>query len=756
MTSVQEAARAAYTAGLCILPVSEDGMKRPAVPSWTAYQQTRPTKDECRAWWGPRSGVGVVAGAISGNLEVLDFDTRDVYDTFRSLAHDAGLDDVISRIETGYVEDTPRGGVHWLYRCKTIAGSSKLAKRPTRPEERQDPDDHWKTLIETKAEGGYCILAPSNGNVHPSGRSYMLRSGAFATIATITPEERVELHRLARTLDETPEAPPRAKSDPTAPRGARPGDAFNARTTWPDLLESAGWRAVYTRGECTTWRRPGKTQGISATTNVHGSDLFYPFTTSSEFEAERSYDKFGAYAVLQHGGDYAAAARALAAQGYGEPKHEPAASTTSDQGIEQPEHTPPAWPDPPDEAAFRGIAGAYVRAIEPYTEADPAAILLQLVVAFGNAIGARPHFRVEADTHHLNEFMVTVGPTAGGRKGMALGRARAPLVMVDPDWAARRIQSGLSSGEGLLHAVRDATERPRPQPSRRSSEENDSATMLDPGVSDKRLLAVETEFASTLRVMGRDGNTLSALIRQAWDSGHLRVLTRHNPLTATGAHVSIIGHVTRDELLTELTRTDAANGFGNRFLWVCARRSRELPDGAVGDPAILSQFSRGFETAFDRGRQTGELQRTPEARALWHGVYHELSAGRPGLLGAMLSRAEAHTMRLACLYALLDGAPAVDRDHLESALALWRYCEASARYIFGDTLGNPTADAILHALRQSPEGLTRTDISSVLGRNARQAEVDHALRLLADQSLAVMTRETDKPGRPVERWRASR
>lgn len=431
----------------------------------------------------------------------------------------------------------------------------------------------------------------------------------------------------------------------------------------------------------------------------------------------------------------------------------PAPGTTADLSF------PPTsrWPDSPDTAAFRGLAGAYVRAVEPYSEADPTAILVQLLVAFGNAIGPGPYFSVEADRHSLNEFVIVVAPTAVGRKGLAWRRARAPIAFTDPDWAARRIQGGLSSGEGLLHAVRDASEKPRPKPRRpRSGDSEDCNVVVDPGVVDKRLLAVETEFASTLRVMNRDGNTLSALIRQAWDSGDLRVLTRNNPMTATGAHISIIGHITRDELRAELTRTDAANGFGNRFLWICAQRSKELPDGGLGDVSILGDLSAGFRTAHELAMQVHEMHRTDEARTLWHEAYHDLSAGRPGLLGAMLSRAEAHTMRLACLYALLDGSPLVDRDHLESALALWQYCEASAKFVFGDDLGNPVADTILRALRQTADGLTRTEISALFGRNASQASIEQALRLLAEQALASPTTAGDGPGRPPERWRALR
>src|ERR1043165_1861399 len=98
-------------------------------------------------------------------------------------------------------------------------------------------------------------------------------------------------------------------------------------------------------------------------------------------------------------------------------------------------------------------------------------------------------------------------------------------------------------------------------------------------IADKRLLAQEAEFAGVLRAIEPQGNTLSATMRQAWDSGNLRTMTRAEPITASGAHASVVGHITADELRSSLTETDKANGFANRFLFVAVKRSKELPFG---------------------------------------------------------------------------------------------------------------------------------------------------------------------------------
>jgi len=368
------------------------------------------------------------------------------------------------------------------------------------------------------------------------------------------------------------------------------------------------------------------------------------------------------------------------------------------------------WPDPPPMETYYGLAGDIVRAIQPHSEGDPVALLVQLLVGFGSLIGRTAHFTVEARHHYLNLFAVLVGGTSKGRKGTSWGRIRSVLERVEPTWADR-IASGLSSGEGLIFHVRDGDEK-------------DNG---DSGVVDKRLLVVEVEFAGVLRQGQRDGNTLSPVLRAAWDDGTLRTLTRNNPLRATGAHVSIISHITRDELLRHLSSTETANGFANRFLWVCARRSKVLPEGGQAWPEDLNRCLPLLEQAVKFARTVGELRRSDGARSRWAQVYPNLSEGCPGLLGAVLARAEAQAMRLACLYAVLDLSPEVQVKHLEAALALWDYCARSARYIFGAALGDPTADRILVALREAgASGLSRTQIRDLFARHEREVRIEQA------------------------------
>jgi hypothetical protein len=286
---------------------------------------------------------------------------------------------------------------------------------------------------------------------------------------------------------------------------------------------------------------------------------------------------------------------------------------------------PKKWPSPPNVAAYYGLAGEIVSAIEPHTEADPVAILVQLLVSFGNAVGRGPHFLAEADEHHANLFAVLVGETAKGRKGTSWSQARRVVVMAEENWF-ECIASGLSSGEGLIWRVRDQIER------REAKKEKGQTVVyedviIDQGVTDKRCLVFEGEFASALRVLSREGNTLSAVLRHAWDSGHLSSLTKNSPAKATGAHISIVGHVTKDELLRYLSNTEAANGFANRFLWVCVRRSKLLPEGGALREKDLFPLAQKVREALHFARNVGEVWRDEEAREIWRQVYRALSEG---------------------------------------------------------------------------------------------------------------------------------
>jgi hypothetical protein len=389
-----------------------------------------------------------------------------------------------------------------------------------------------------------------------------------------------------------------------------------------------------------------------------------------------------------------------------------------------------------------------VKALDPQTEADPFGILIQFLTTFGNIVGNNPYYQVESDRHHTNLFSVLVGASAKGRKGTAGGRVMAVTKLADETWADERTASGLSSGEGLINAVRD--------PVMKWSAKTKQFEMDDPGVVDKRLMVIEPEFAGALSAMERHGNTLSPIIRNAWDGKKLQTLTKASPLKATGAHVSITAHITEAEARARLSRTEMANGFANRFLFCCVKRSKLLPHGGDLDECVLNALSLRFKEAVEFARQVGRVKMTEEARDGWSHAYPELSAERPGLVGAVIARAEAQAIRLALIFALLDRRDAIAFEHLEAAMAVWAYCEASTLRIFGDSLGDPVADDILSALRQSGgNGMTRTDLYNFFGRHRASDQIGAALQLLVTKGqIRSATRLTS--GRPSETFFAIR
>ena len=400
-----------------------------------------------------------------------------------------------------------------------------------------------------------------------------------------------------------------------------------------------------------------------------------------------------------------------------------------------------SWPAPINELAFQGLAGEIVRTILPHTESDPGAILIQTLTAFGNVIGPAPHFRVEADRHPARLFSVIVGATSKARKGTSGGIVTRLFKEADKEWAADRIKGGLSSGEGLAYHVRD------PLPAIGKGKD-------DPGVLDKRLLVVESEFAAVLKTASREGNILSATIRQAWDTGNLSTLTKNNPVKATGAHISIVGHITEAELKRYLVEVEIFNGLANRFLWLCVRRSKVLPEGGRIHETNLVPLTDGIREAVTFAKTVDEVKRDDEARKIWINIYPALSEGQPGLIGAVLSRAEAQVMRLALTYALMDSSRVIRKEHLLAALALWDYCEASVRYIFKGKTGDDIADRIFEALQKSENGLTRTDITNLFDRHQRKERIDEALELLSKYKRVNVARERRNgiiTGRLVER-----
>ena len=393
------------------------------------------------------------------------------------------------------------------------------------------------------------------------------------------------------------------------------------------------------------------------------------------------------------------------------------------------------WPAALDNAARHGVIGELVRAIEPHSESDPVAILAQSLIVFGSMLGRCGYYQVEATRHHTNEFAVLVGESARARKGSALDQVLAVLAPVDRDWAERRIASGLASGEGLVWRVRDA---------------DTDADGADG--EDKRLLATEPEFAAVLKVTKRQDNTLSAILRNAWDGKTLETLAKTAPARATGAHISIIGHITRDELQRNVDASEVANGFLNRFMHFGVRSSKTLPFGGEIDQVDFIPIIEQLRLALRFGQVTERVRFGPDAREIWPAHYARLRQGHHGLWGDVTARAEAHVVRLALIYALLDCSDTIDAVHLRAALAVWDYSDQSAAWCYGRSVGDPLADELWSAISRRPEGMTRTAIRDHFSRNKRRHDIEIALVRLRHAGLIECRRDDIGNGPAVETW----
>ena len=367
-----------------------------------------------------------------------------------------------------------------------------------------------------------------------------------------------------------------------------------------------------------------------------------------------------------------------------------------------------------DGRAFHGPLGEIVSEIAPESEADPVAILVDLLAAFGNAAGRGPHFMVGGSYHSPAVFPVLVGPTARARKGTSHGYIQQVMEHADPDWAADHVATGLASGEGLIARLRGEGE----------------------AESDRRLFVYEPEFAKLLVAANRDGSTLSPILRSAWDGDRLASLTRGNPITVTDYLVSMIGHITEHELAARLNRVDLSNGFANRFLWFCVQRSQRLPSGGSIGPDDFVRFGRIVRTALDRAQRIGEMRRSEAATELWEVFYCATDDKVPGVVGAQLARLEAQLLRLSMIYALAEGSEVVEPAHICAGAAVLDYASASTNYLLGSETGDRTMDRVVRVLRtREPLTVSRTDLHRELGGHTKSKELDQILSDLEARGL---------------------
>ncbi|GGR37793.1 hypothetical protein GCM10010497_45810 [Streptomyces cinereoruber] len=388
-TGLRAAAAELHGAGLCVLPIKADGTKKPSV-SWLQHKVERTTPEQHDTWFGgdrPR-GIAILYGKVSGNIELIEFEglaiRENLLDKVTEVMEGSGLGEPWAAILNGWVTESPSGGRHYRVRVEggEVPGNRKLASRLAREDEYTEADRQQlrerpnarivRVLIETRGEGGYGLVEPSSGTVHATGRPYVRLAGGPDTIPVLSADTMDAIRSVCRMMDQLPrpEAPAATAPRPAPPRPdgtLRPGDDFEARADWAEILRGI-FRPLHTRGTETYWGWADGVGGVKATTGRDEHDRLFVFATGSHFAPETPYSKFGAFALLNHGGDHKAAARDLARQGYGShppapvqpaptpaPATPPAPSAVTEQDDQAPEERAPDDPRGYDYAGAFGL-----------------------------------------------------------------------------------------------------------------------------------------------------------------------------------------------------------------------------------------------------------------------------------------------------------------------------------------------------------------------------------------------------------------
>lgn len=427
------------------------------------------------------------------------------------------------------------------------------------------------------------------------------------------------------------------------------------------------------------------------------------------------------------------------------------------------------WPKPIDETGRFGIAGEFVNLVAPHTEADPNAILLAFLTYAGNAMGRNFFVTAGADQHFGNLFLCIIGPTGFGRKGSAMSVVDAFYKFGSPPRMGHQLK-GMSTGESIVYEVHDDIYKHTFDKKSGKYER----MLAEPNVPEKRLLYKLSEFQQCLANMRKNDSILPSILRTAWDQGDISTPAKTSRATATGAHISIVSAMSREELMKETSASDAENGTLNRFLFCCSHRSKLLPQGGEFQKLYRSEQWKALQQRLAMNIDTLEEQvhmhRDIDAEESWglnekpfRGLYGKLNQPRIGLWGAVTARAPQMVLRLALITSAINGPSpatknyAIRNEHLNAAEEIWRYCDDSTKFVFGDRMNDPIASEVMEKMRGvSPHGLTKTQIYRIWRGKSKEhqhTEIDRALIWLSHTGIARVER-TETGGRPVETWYA--
>lgn len=800
------AARQLHAAGMSVLPVRADGTKQPRGP-WKVFQTQRANETELTRWFADgHPGIGVVTGTVSGGLQLLEFEglavAEGILDQVAEIADASGLGDVWRRLATGWLIRSPSGGLHMPHRVTgtPIAGNTKLASRLARADELTDDERELierhpakrilRGLIETRGEGGYFVTAPSHGTVHPTGRPYQLLGGGPDTCPILTAGEAAALLAICRMVHAVPEAedhvraaaevitgPAPAQHDPAAAwllagggdrqaddRGITPGDDFEQRTTWDQILTPHGWTKLGTITGTTYWRRPGKTDpGPSATTGRDPArDRLYVFSTSTEFDAERPYTKFGAWTLLNHRGDHSAAARELRHRGYGTPapvRHLtavptaplPATDGTAALHLDQPPTDAPNTPSgllPDTFWAERRIL-THLRQAAHARACSADVVFYSFLARYSGMLSH--HIRAETgigSPASLNLFAAAVGgPGAGKSAGASVARELLPPTTFD-------FLDGLpvGSGEGIAEAYMGVVEEETGELHKTGPKKGDPVTVRVRKQVRHNAFFYMDEGEQLSKLGQRNGATLGETLRRAAVGetlGQTNASEDRKRYVAAGSYsMGLLVGFQPSAAMPVLQ--DSSTGTPQRFLWAWAT-DPAIPDeptewpGLIDDTFILRRPADTLHVAFPASIR----------RMLWA---ERVGRNRGEIeVGELDGHASLMQVKLAALFALLEGRTTATEDDWRLAGTVWESSCAVRDVLLrraraeAEAERQRTDDAKLHQELRTHEAKAGADlalerVARLVQRHASQVggiTYGYLKRQLASRDRGLMERAAD-------------
>lgn len=412
--------------------------------------------------------------------------------------------------------------------------------------------------------------------------------------------------------------------------------------------------------------------------------------------------------------------------------------------------TPPVT----DERMFYGLLGQFAKQSAMGTEVHPVASMAAMMSYLSACMGRNPMLSVGDGWHHLRLYTFHVGRSSKGGKGMALDllkRIDTAIRKASPSLVPQIHNGGLSSREGVAFLIHDGFKHGKDE---------------TPPIADKRLFVIEHEFANVLAQIKRDGNTLSACLRDCWDGGSIQPATKNSPIWATDPHIALHACITPNEVRARMSRGELTNGFANRFLIIWAERTGVIPFPARATDEVVQSFADAFAKVINFGlsgypaqTETMILSLTSDAKKAFGTAYREFAKRHPGgeLIAGLLERRAPMLLRIAGLFAITDCVHEITADHIEAAKAWMDYYSASVHVIFAPATDvaeersrKNRADKLLAWLTSAGDWCSRTNINcDCFKKSVHKTHINAVIEMLLLDN-RIERREVDT-GAPVKR-----